>query len=47
VLTGPADRRQLDENLDAIEKGPLSAEEYAWIRDYGRLVKARKRIPFL
>jgi aryl-alcohol dehydrogenase-like predicted oxidoreductase len=47
VLTGPADRRQLDENLDAIEKGPLSEEEYAWIRAYGRLVKGRKRIPFL
>ncbi|MFH1467580.1 MAG: aldo/keto reductase [Pseudomonadota bacterium] len=47
VLTGPSNRRELDENLDAIAHGPLTAAEYAWIRDYGRAVKARKRIPFL
>ena len=47
ALTGPKDRTQLDANLDALETGPLSADEEAWIRDYGRQVKARKRLPYL
>jgi aryl-alcohol dehydrogenase-like predicted oxidoreductase len=38
VLTGPASGAQLDENLAAIERGPLSAEEDAWMRDVGRAV---------
>ncbi len=37
-LTGPADRAQLDANLAALEKGPLSAEEMEWIRRYGKAV---------
>lgn len=37
-LTGPADRAQLDANLAAMEKGPLSAEEDAWMRAYGKAV---------
>ena len=47
ALTGPKDRRQLDENLAALEAGPLSPEEESWVRGYGRRVKARKRIPYL
>lgn len=35
VLTGPADRAQLEENLAAIERGPLSAEEDRAIRAFG------------
>jgi aryl-alcohol dehydrogenase-like predicted oxidoreductase len=38
VLTGPASRAELDENLRALEKGPLSAEEMAWMREFGRVV---------
>lgn len=39
VLTGPKNRRQLQENLnDLREKGPLSSDENRWIRDYGRIV---------
>jgi aryl-alcohol dehydrogenase-like predicted oxidoreductase len=39
VLTGPKDRRQLEENLrDLREKGPLSEEENRWIRDFGQTV---------
>ena len=39
VLTGPKNRRQLQENLSNLrEKGPLSEEEYRWIRDYGQIV---------
>jgi aryl-alcohol dehydrogenase-like predicted oxidoreductase len=38
ALTGPGSRDQLDANLDALAKGPLSAEEEKWMRDYGRAV---------
>ncbi|MFN7130910.1 MAG: aldo/keto reductase [Myxococcales bacterium] len=38
VLCGAADRRQLDENLAALEKGPLSLEEAEWMRRYGQAV---------
>jgi aryl-alcohol dehydrogenase-like predicted oxidoreductase len=47
VLTGPASREQLDQNLTALAAGPLTAAEDAWVRDYGRRVKAKRRIPFL
>jgi aryl-alcohol dehydrogenase-like predicted oxidoreductase len=47
ALTGPKNRAQLDENLAALDDGPLSAEEEAWVREYGRQVKARRKIPFL
>jgi aryl-alcohol dehydrogenase-like predicted oxidoreductase len=46
VWTGPKDRTQLDANLDALAQGPLSADELAWVREYGRQVKARKKIPY-
>lgn len=36
VLTGPANEQQLDENLAAVEKGPLSADEMTWMRDLGK-----------
>ena len=38
VLTGPKDVRQLRENLAALEKGPLSAEEERWMREFGQKV---------
>lgn len=41
ALTGPADRAQLDENLRALSDGPLSPEEEAWIRAYGRKVAGK------
>lgn len=37
-LSGPASTAQLDENLAAIAKGPLSAEEDAWMRAFGKAV---------
>lgn len=37
ALMGPATRAQLEENLAALERGPLSADEERWIREYGRL----------
>lgn len=47
ALTGPANKAQLDENLDALEAGPLSAEEEAWVREYGRQVKAKRRLDYV
>lgn len=38
ALTGPASRAQVEENLDALEKGPLTAEEAAWMRSFGKAV---------
>jgi len=47
ALTGPANTAQLDENLAALEQGPLSEEEDAWVRDYGKQVRAKKKYPFM
>lgn len=38
VLTGPRTASELRENLAAIEKGPLSPEEMAFMRELGRAV---------
>jgi aryl-alcohol dehydrogenase-like predicted oxidoreductase len=38
ALTGPRTVGQLRENLAALERGPLSAEEDAWMRAFGRAV---------
>jgi aryl-alcohol dehydrogenase-like predicted oxidoreductase len=38
VLTGPKDRAQLLENLEAVEAGPLSPDEDRWIRSFGAAV---------
>ncbi len=34
VLSGPASMAQLDENLAALQKGPLSTEEMEWMRRF-------------
>lgn len=41
TLTGPASVEQLKENLMALDKGPLSEDEMATLREFGQLVKAR------
>jgi aryl-alcohol dehydrogenase-like predicted oxidoreductase len=48
VLTGPKNRRQLQENLHYLrEKGPLSEEEIRWIREFGQVVhEASSRFTF-
>lgn len=38
VLTGPKNRRMLEANLEAVRRGPLSTDELAWMRDFGRVV---------
>ncbi|WP_437670330.1 aldo/keto reductase [Sorangium sp. So ce131] len=38
ALTGPKSRAEVEENLDALAKGPLTPEEEAWMREFGRAV---------
>ena len=38
ALTGPKTRAEMEANLDALDKGPLSEDEQRWIRDFGRAV---------
>jgi aryl-alcohol dehydrogenase-like predicted oxidoreductase len=38
ALTGPKDRAELDENLDALAKGPLTPDENEWMRAFGHAV---------
>lgn len=42
-MAGPANRSELDEALAALERGPLSAEEDAWMRRVGAAVKKHAR----
>jgi aryl-alcohol dehydrogenase-like predicted oxidoreductase len=37
-LTGPANGEQLDANLAALDKGPLSDDENTWMREFGKAV---------
>jgi aryl-alcohol dehydrogenase-like predicted oxidoreductase len=39
VLTGPKNEKQLHESIAALEKGPLSAEEDQWMREFGLSVR--------
>lgn len=47
VLTGPRNREQLSQNLAAIKQGPLRPDEMNWIRQYGQLVKSKKRLDYV
>ena len=47
VLTGPQNREQLQQNFAALEQGPLSPEEMQSVREYGQLVKSRKKLDYL
>jgi aryl-alcohol dehydrogenase-like predicted oxidoreductase len=38
ALMGPSSVQQVDENVAALERGPLSAEEEAWMRAFGQAV---------
>jgi aryl-alcohol dehydrogenase-like predicted oxidoreductase len=38
ALTGPKSRAEVEQNLDAVEKGPLSPDEAKWMREFGRKV---------
>ncbi|MBW2244357.1 MAG: hypothetical protein JRH01_20425 [Deltaproteobacteria bacterium] len=41
VLTAPSTRLQLEQNLKALEQGPLSADESAWLARIGKHVHVR------
>ena len=47
VLTGPRNQKQMEQNLQAIQKGPLTSDELDWIRDYGRQVRASKKLDYV
>ena len=38
TLCGPKTNAQLEENLAALQKGPLTTEEDKWMREFGRIV---------
>jgi aryl-alcohol dehydrogenase-like predicted oxidoreductase len=38
-LTGPGDAAELDENLTVLDRGPMSADEIAWIKRVGAQVR--------
>lgn len=38
VLTGPKSKTELEQNLDALEKGPLTPDEDEWMRKFGATV---------
>ena len=35
ALTGPSSRQEIEENLDALDRGPLSPHEEHWMRQFG------------
>ncbi|MBW2252018.1 MAG: aldo/keto reductase [Deltaproteobacteria bacterium] len=47
VLTGPKNREQLMMNFKAIQQGTLTQEELNWIRQYGKLIKSKKRFDYI
>ncbi|WP_319522889.1 aldo/keto reductase [uncultured Desulfosarcina sp.] len=47
VLTGPQNREQLRQNLEAVKQGPLEPDEMSWVRQYGQLVKSKKRLDYV
>ncbi len=46
VLTGPRNQEQLQQNIEAMKKGPLSPDEIDWIRAYGQLVRSKKKMDY-
>jgi aryl-alcohol dehydrogenase-like predicted oxidoreductase len=47
VLTGPKNREQLMMNFRAMQQGVLTPEELDWIRQYGKLVRSKKRFDYI
>ena len=47
VLTGPKNREQLMMNFRAMQQGTLTPEELNWIRQYGKLIKSKKRFDYI
>jgi len=47
VLTGPANREQMQTNFQAVRQGPLTPEELDWVREYGRQIKVLKKMDYI
>lgn len=47
VLTGPKNREQLMMNFRAMQQGALTREELNWIRQYGKLIRSKKRFDYI
>jgi len=47
VLTGPKNREQLMMNFRAMQQGALTREELNWIRQYGQLIRSKKRFDYI
>ncbi len=47
VLTGPKNREQLMTNFRAMQQGTLNPEELNWIREYGNLIRSKKRFDYI
>jgi len=47
VLTGPKNREQLMMNFRALQQGALTREELNWIRQYGQLIRSKKRFDYI
>lgn len=47
VLTGPKTLTQLKQNLEIMQKGLLHPDELEWVREYGQLVRTKKRMDYI
>jgi len=47
VLTGPKNREHLMMNFKAMQQGTLTQDELNWIRQYGKLIKSKKRFDYI
>lgn len=47
VLTGPRNQEQLSQNFKMMEQGNLNEEELTWVRNYGQLVRTKKRMDYI
>ena len=47
VLTGPKNREQLMMNFRAIQQGALTPQELDWIRQYGILIRSKKKFDYI
>ena len=47
VLTGPKNRKQLQQNFLSIQQGALNPEELDWVKHYGKRVRSKKKLDYI
>jgi len=47
TLTGPKNREQLKTNFRAVEQGKLTNEELDWVRQYGKLIRSKRKFDYI